>query len=88
VLGRPRHRLKDSIKMDLRGIGWCEAASGLMGQDRDRLWAVVYVVMNLQVPENAENFLTICGIFTFTRRTMLHGVSFVYLFSFKKKKNL
>jgi hypothetical protein len=41
--------------MDLQGIGWWEAASGLMDQDRDRLWALVYVVMNLQVPKMLRN---------------------------------
>ena len=79
MVGRPRHRLEDSIKMDLQGIGWWEAVSGLMDQDRDRLWALVYVVMNLQIPTNAEK-LTICGIATFSRRTVLHGVSFVCLY--------
>jgi hypothetical protein len=55
--------------MDLQGIGWWEAASGMMGQDRDRLWAVVYVVMNLQV---------------LLQKDCAHGVNFVFLFSFKK----
>jgi hypothetical protein len=64
--------------MDLQGIGW--AGSGLMGQDRDRLWALVYVVLTLQVPKCVENFLTSHGIVTFSRRTVLHGVSFVSLF--------
>ena len=49
------------------------------------MWALVYVVMNLQVPKNAEKFLTVCGIATFSRRTVFHGVSFVCLFSLKKK---
>jgi hypothetical protein len=86
VLGRPWHRLEDNIKMDLQGIGWWEATSGLMDQDRVRRWALVYVVMNLQVPKNAEKFLTVCGIATFSRWTVLHGVSFVCLFSLKNKK--
>ena len=49
-LGRPRHRWDDNIKMDLQDVGcggmdWIELA-----QDRDRWWALVNVVMNLQVP--------------------------------------
>ena len=48
-LGRPRHRWEDNIKMDLRevrgGRDWIDLA-----QDRDRWWALVNTVMNLQVP--------------------------------------
>jgi hypothetical protein len=35
------------------GIDWIDQA-----QDRDRWWALVNAVMNLQVPSNAGNFLT------------------------------
>jgi hypothetical protein len=49
-LGRPRRRWEDNIKMDLQemgcgGLNWIELA-----QDRDRWWALVDAVMNLQVP--------------------------------------
>ena len=49
-LGRPRCRLEDNIKIDLQeagcgGVDWIKLA-----QDRDRWWALVNVVMNLQVP--------------------------------------
>jgi len=49
-LGRPRHGWEDNIKMDLQEVGcggveWIELA-----WDRDRWWAIVNVVMNLQVP--------------------------------------
>jgi hypothetical protein len=36
-----------------RAMDWIELA-----QDRDRWWAPVNTVMNLQVPQNEENFLT------------------------------
>jgi hypothetical protein len=68
--------MEGSINMDLQGIGWWKAASGLMDQDRDRLWVLAFVVMNLQVPRNAENFLIICGIVTFSTNlilTLLHS---------------
>jgi hypothetical protein len=55
LLGRPRHRWEDNIKMDLevgRGMDWIELA-----QDRDRWQALVNAVMNLRVPQNAGNFL-------------------------------
>jgi len=57
-LERPRRRWEDNIKMDLQEVGcgdidWIELA-----QDRVRWWALVNVVMNLRVSQNAGNFLT------------------------------
>ena len=51
LLGRPRHRWDDNIKMDLQEVGggcvdWMELA-----QDRDRLRTLVNTVMNLRVPK-------------------------------------
>jgi hypothetical protein len=50
LLGRPRRRWVDNIKMDLGETGrdgrdWIELA-----QDRDQWRALVNMVMNLQVP--------------------------------------
>jgi hypothetical protein len=50
LLMRPRRRWEDNIKMDLQEVGcgymdWIELA-----RDRDRWWALVNAVMNLQVP--------------------------------------
>ena len=50
-LGRPRHRWKDNIKMDLQKVGrgcgdWMELA-----EDRDRWRALVSTVINLRVPK-------------------------------------
>jgi hypothetical protein len=50
LLGRPRHRWEDNIKMDLQEIGvgcgdWKQSA-----HDRDRWRALVSTVKNLQVP--------------------------------------
>ena len=75
TLGRPRHRWEDNIKMDLQevrcgGMDWIGLA-----QDRDRWRALVNAVMNIRVTLNARNFLTSCKPVTFSRMTLLHGVS-------------
>jgi hypothetical protein len=46
-----------------------------LAQDIDRWWTLVSAVMNLQVPWNAENFLTSCKPVSFWRRTLHRGVS-------------
>jgi hypothetical protein len=56
LLGRPRRRWEDNIKMDHNvrwGMDWIELA-----QVWDRCRALVNAVMNLRVPKNAGNFLT------------------------------
>jgi hypothetical protein len=59
-LGRLRRRREDYVRMDAmvtgglwKGMNWIDLA-----QDTDRCWAVVNTVMNIQVPQNEENFLT------------------------------
>jgi len=57
-LGRPRPRWEDNIQMDLQEVG-CGGMDYIeLAQDRDRWRALVNAVMNLQVPQNARNFLT------------------------------
>jgi hypothetical protein len=48
-LGRPRHRWKNNIKMDLQEVG--------LAQDRDRWRAIVKALVNLRVPYKRGEFL-------------------------------
>jgi hypothetical protein len=50
LLGRPRHRWEDNIKMDLQEMGYWGMDWIKLAQDRDRWWAFVNVVMNLRLP--------------------------------------
>jgi hypothetical protein len=49
-LGRPRCRWVDSIKIDLREIGWDGMDWIDLAQDREQWRALVYTLMNLRVP--------------------------------------
>ena len=74
-LGRPRHRWEDNNKMDLQEVGggcgdWMELA-----QDRERWRALVSTVMNLRVPKMQGISRLAAEPVSFSRRTLLHGVS-------------
>ena len=46
-----------------------------LAQDRDRRWALVNAVMNLRVPYNAGDFKTSRNPVSFSRRTLVYGIS-------------
>jgi len=75
-LGRPRNRWEDNNnKMYLQVVG-CGGMDWIgLAQDRNRWQALMNAVMNLRVPQNAGNFLTNCNPVSFSRRTLVHGVS-------------
>jgi hypothetical protein len=50
LLGRPRRRWVDNIKMDLREIGWDGMDCVYVAQDRDQWRALVNTVINFRVP--------------------------------------
>jgi hypothetical protein len=50
LLGRPRRRWKDNIKMNLQEVGFWGMDWIELTQDRNRWWALVSAVMNLRVP--------------------------------------
>jgi hypothetical protein len=58
-LGRPRRTWEDNIKIDLQEVGGGRGNWMKLAQDRDRWRALVSAGMNLRVPQNAGNFLTI-----------------------------
>jgi hypothetical protein len=49
-LGTPRRRWMDSVKMDLREIGWYGMDWIDLAEDRDQRRALVSTVMNLRAP--------------------------------------
>jgi hypothetical protein len=49
-LGRPRHRWEDNIKEGLQEVGCGGMDWNELAEVRDRWWALVNAVMNLQVP--------------------------------------
>jgi hypothetical protein len=50
LLGKPRRKWVDNIKVDLRQIGWGDMDWIDVAQDRDQWRAFVNTVMNLRVP--------------------------------------
>jgi hypothetical protein len=49
LLGRPRRRWVDNIRMDLGEVGWGDVDWIGLAKDRNRCRAVVNSVLNLQV---------------------------------------
>jgi len=52
------YRQDDNIRIYLREIGWEDMDCIHLVQDRDHLWTLVNMVMNVQVPYTEGNWLT------------------------------
>lgn len=50
---------------------------GLLAQDTNQWRDLVKWVMNLRAPYKAENFLSSLAISSFSKTTLLHGISYV-----------
>jgi len=50
LLGRPRLRWENNVKMDLTEVGCEDVDCTELVQDRDIWWAFVIAVMNLRAP--------------------------------------
>jgi hypothetical protein len=72
-LGRPRCRWEDNIRIDLREIEWGGMGWTDLAQDMNQWRGLGNMVMN--IPLNAEKFLSGCATGSFSRRAQLHGVS-------------
>jgi hypothetical protein len=77
LLGRPKRRWMDNMKIDLRVIVWGNMDWIDLAQERDQRRAFVNTVMNLYVPCNVGKFLSSCTAASFSRRAQLHKVSHV-----------
>jgi hypothetical protein len=49
LLGRPRRRWEDNIRLDLGEIEWKDMDWMHLVQDRDEWWGLVNTVMNLRI---------------------------------------
>jgi hypothetical protein len=88
---RPRHRRKDSIKLDLRDLGWDGMDWIYLAQDMDQCSALENPIMNLRVPYyifitarwqcSAGKLLSGRAARGFSRRARLHGVSSLVVLS-------
>ena len=74
-LGRPRHRWDDNIKMDLQDVGWRGMDWTDLALKKERKQTLVNAVMDLWVELNSGNLLIRWEPVSFSRRTLLHGVS-------------
>jgi hypothetical protein len=64
--GRSRQRWRDDIKMYLKETGWKGIGWIKLANDTDKWQAAVAMTTNIQVSQNAGNFVTSSGTSTFS----------------------
>jgi hypothetical protein len=74
-LRKPRHRWKESVKMNLRETECSDTHWINLAQDRDQYFALVNETMNLPLSYNIGIFLSNLATSGFSRRIRIHGVS-------------
>jgi hypothetical protein len=75
-LGRPRRRWEDNIKMDVQEVGGGRRDWMVLAQDKDRWRALVSTVKTPSGSIKCGEFLGLLRkLVSFSRRTLLHGVS-------------
>jgi hypothetical protein len=57
-------------------VGWVFVDCMHLAQDRNQWWTVLSRVMNLWVPYTARNLLTNWVTVSYSRRPLLHGISY------------
>jgi hypothetical protein len=77
LVGRPRRRWLDNVKMDLGEVGWGGVDWIDLAQDSDQR-ALVNSVMNLRVPENVGKSFIGCTTGSFSRSVPLREVNFAF----------
>jgi hypothetical protein len=75
LLGRPRCRWVDNIKMDLGEIGWGDMEWISMAPDRNPWKALMNAVMNLRVPYDAGKLFSGCAAGGISSNAQFHRVS-------------
>jgi hypothetical protein len=71
LLGRPRHRWMNNIKINLREIGWVGMDWIHLAPNRNQWSGLVNTVINLRVALKVVKFLSNCRIGVFSRRAQL-----------------
>jgi hypothetical protein len=74
-LGRSRRRCEDTIRMNLKEIGWECVGWIHLTQVRDQWPALVTKLMKLLVPCKAGNLLTSCVTISFSRRALFRIIN-------------
>ena len=86
-LGRLRRRWEDNIKMDLQKMGGGCGDRMELAQDTDSWRALVSTVMNFRVQKMRGISWLAAEPVSFSRRTLLHGVSKYVIEEYESKRN-